>query len=397
MTGLPHEGTPMGKLTIVHTFLKFDVPRLFTCVSESGQHYLALFVDVEEARDLYAYSAVSTSRLAAIQSGQLPLRLAFEEPSDGGLWVADDDETCEWRETPIPQDWLPHPSITLNMPTATQGPLDRYELQREAAAIRRDIFALELDTPWGTTEYPVEPATAIMSLVQETVESLGQIVEDKPTNRGAIQSEIRSGTELSIYGLRAASFALLLAASPAVNTLFGPRLASESISMLMTIFDSSSSEESLQHSLQSLHPRAIKKLRTLYESLDGKSESIGVIHARSDGTSSEVRISQSMLDASLRILNAIDQPIVRDFEIRGHLLGANERLRSFELHDEELDRRYTGKVPVDGARLVTGLTVGDTYLVTLRETLEIATATGEETPKYSLIAISPLSPDLALE
>jgi hypothetical protein len=384
----------MGRLTINEIYVRYDGPRLFSCVNESGGYFLGLFVEEDDNDEVFVFAPASSDRLNAVRSGQMPLRHAFEAPLDGGVFVVRSSKTGletsteRRRAGDIPTDWLPDAAARLNLETPTAAPLDVEQLEAEARSIGRTIAVFELDGPWTTTEFPLRPLGEVMRTIQDSIDSFAQVVTNNQTNRGAIQREILDETELTFYGQRAASFAFLVASAPR-DRLFESDLVKRSLSELTTLIDAASSG-TLEETLGRLHPRALSKYRDLLEQLDDLESGLTAIVSPPTGQGTRSTLTLDGVRDSLELVRSSLGPDVEQVTIEGQLIGVNARTWSFELLDERADRRYSGKT-VDRARAqLLGLTIGHRYRAQLLSETELLPVTGEIHHKYRLVEIAPL-------
>src|SRR2546429_411722 len=63
MSDIPPVGTPLGVLSTREILIEYDGPKLFTCVNELGQQYLAIFVDEDDASQRYILPPHSNGRM----------------------------------------------------------------------------------------------------------------------------------------------------------------------------------------------------------------------------------------------------------------------------------------------------------------------------------------------
>lgn len=80
-------GTPLGRLTVVKVYQYFDGPKLFSCSSATGQHYLAFWLGDETGADRWLYVPISPSRIAELEAGRQTLHESCSNPEDGFVWV----------------------------------------------------------------------------------------------------------------------------------------------------------------------------------------------------------------------------------------------------------------------------------------------------------------------
>src|SRR5262249_49292659 len=112
-------GTPMGKLSVEDVLIEHDGPRLFMCVNDRGEHYIATFVDEDDESELHLYASVSESRLRDAIAGRLALREMFQRPDSGEVWLVSKRlASGEVAVNPIaseqiPDHWLPAENVRL--------------------------------------------------------------------------------------------------------------------------------------------------------------------------------------------------------------------------------------------------------------------------------------------
>lgn len=163
MTTIPPVGTPMGILTLIDVYVWYDGPRLFALHNEAGSYFVGLFVEDDADSETFAYAPASPLQFAAIRSGALPLREAFQYPTDGGLHVvktslSTGEEAITWRlSAEIPSGWLPGPaarlSLSLSEPTMP-GPIEGISpgAMSISQALSRGSGDVLKDTPWAWDE-----------------------------------------------------------------------------------------------------------------------------------------------------------------------------------------------------------------------------------------------------
>ncbi len=78
--------TPLGSLIVLDVYYYYDIPRLFSCESLSGQKYISVWVDEEDNFDRWFLIPVSNKRLEMVHIGMLSLYEAIKSPEDGWIW-----------------------------------------------------------------------------------------------------------------------------------------------------------------------------------------------------------------------------------------------------------------------------------------------------------------------
>lgn len=355
-----------------------------------GTTYFGLFVDDDEDREVFLFAPVSAERFAAIRSGQLALRRAFQQPHDGYVFVAEfglrepTETVVPVRATEIDADWLPDEEAHLEYETPTAPALSLDEVGADAVSGFRTVAAFELDTPFRTTEFGLRGLGEIMTLVQENVDSLAQVVQDKKTSRGAVQRDILEATELNFRMVKAASFAFVISPTPDGRLIENP-LAEQSLSLLLRVLGAGAQEDQLREALLPLHPRALTKYRDLLEALEDVDSGVTMVLADPSGEITSSSLDLEGVTRSLRLVRStLNEDDSRSIDVEALLVGINTRTHSFELYADSIERKYSGKVAKEARRRVVGLTVGHRYEATLLEQSETVPLTGETRYKYRL-------------
>ena len=112
--------TGLGELVILETYIYYDQPLLFSCISRGGRIYLAIAVDNNIEHITWLYVRVGYNRLNLIRSGEIDLYTALTEPEDGFLFqeIITYNDLSRPRMNPIqrvPQDLLPVPGEYLKI------------------------------------------------------------------------------------------------------------------------------------------------------------------------------------------------------------------------------------------------------------------------------------------
>jgi hypothetical protein len=120
-TSLP--APPWSGFSFERVLQYYDGPRLLLQRSLAGQLFLAWWSDSDEAAERWIYLPLSEPRLHTILSGEIPSLDGLNNPEDGFLYAVDIDEntgsvirTVLTDAASLPQDALPLPGATLNIP-----------------------------------------------------------------------------------------------------------------------------------------------------------------------------------------------------------------------------------------------------------------------------------------
>ena len=231
-----------------------------------------------------------------------------------------------------------------------------------------------------------------MQAIQDVADSFGQAIRDLKTNRGAVQPEILEETALDFAGVRAASLVVLVTPSQS-GRLFESDLAPATLSRLIDVLEAvEGGEASLVEALSGFHARALSKYRALLEELEEIDSGLAVFLARPQEDLGSVRLNRDGLNASLKVVRETLPMETSRREVVGPLLAVNSRTLTFEILDEEADRRYWGRAVANAGRRLLGLTIGNRYRASLLEENEIQPVTGELQTKFRLTHIEEAGP-----
>lgn len=112
--------SPLTDLTIDETFVYYDGPKVFTCLSPSGERYICAWAESSETHDKWLCTSITEPRGQQLRSGALALREAFTTP-EYALYVATESWSAGSEvftaqiidHTAVPEDWLPAPEFRL--------------------------------------------------------------------------------------------------------------------------------------------------------------------------------------------------------------------------------------------------------------------------------------------
>lgn len=123
VSDVPPTDTSLGDLRLLDVFFYYDGPKLFTCVDNSGQQYIAVFVDEKESAELYLYVPISNGRLQAVRTGDVSLRTVFQNPEGNTAYVVRRDlsgpqaQATRIAASDISTEWLPTDRAVLPLPS----------------------------------------------------------------------------------------------------------------------------------------------------------------------------------------------------------------------------------------------------------------------------------------
>ena len=115
--------TPWGEFTFSEILDYYDGPRIMLERDKKGGLYLIWWGDVDEDCERWVCLPLTKARLRAILSNEMLPLAAMENPEDGYLLAVDIDlatdkpvRIIKTTAAALPQDALPRPEATLNIP-----------------------------------------------------------------------------------------------------------------------------------------------------------------------------------------------------------------------------------------------------------------------------------------
>ena len=159
----------------------------------------------------------------------------------------------------------------------------------------------------------------------------------------------------------------------------------------VTILEDGSNADVLHLHLQKLKVRAAGDYLRFLKTVEKRVDHITVEWASPAGKVRKTGVSGLTVRAAISIIEDESLEEKDSFTIPAVLIGANIDKRTYEVwHAQNREERYEGKITKDGVASVSGATIGETYLVHLRQTLKVKTTTGVTTERVELVHLDPL-------
>lgn len=387
--------TPLGVLDIVEVYMEYDVPRLFSCKSNSGALYLCLWVDEEPGADHWLLVPISPGRLSYVRTGRIPVRDAILAAEDGWVWrirTPYDDSRGEAIRLDVSQldpAVLPDPDATLQFPDTHLQPLtaDAVTLAKQSM---RDVLLLALE-PTGHKRQEVS-AEILGSVLLNTQGLNTYLALPRDKRLGRPPKAVVEENSLVVRGLYAASFGIYLESRHPVN-IFGESPASASIQRMLDLMEIGDERQQLQAFLSDIGARAAARYRALLKALVDASASLKVSWASPTERHRSTYVPLETARNTLHLLGEVAPKMVDTFEVEGRLVGLNNEKWRFDFISTS-GERYSGDISEDVKDL--GLTlpadgVGLEGTAVIEETVDINPVTGQEKSTYLLLNMIPAS------
>jgi hypothetical protein len=387
-------GTFLGHLGLLEVYAYYDGPRLFAARSETGALFLGYWTGEEEdGSESWFYVAVSRKRLKYIRSGAITLRDAFLACEEGiVIKVTTSPDGSATTEAigadAVPEDWLPPADERLSFVTETLPQL-RGTPAKLARQSNREIIAVRL-TPFGATrsEASAGLVSGALGSFQQTVQALGFQLEAAPGEPPTVtkRKEIDEQTRLVAMGFFGGSFGVLLG-SETNPDLFGESLVGDALQRFSTILEARTDQGALR---QMLTPMVAVKYREFLGRLAQGHSGLSIDWASvKPKRAYQADLNYREIERLAAVMARTTEKVTRQFPVRCRLVGANTRIKTYEVADTRDGTQYSGKVAPEAMADVSNAVLGGTYTATLRESAEEHETTPEQTVKRMLIGLKP--------
>lgn len=229
--------------------------------------------------------------------------------------------------------------------------------------------------------------------LQEAIDALAQEERGEPTERGAIKRETTEEVQMSVVGLRAASFVLLVGTDKRGRFLERGDFVAETLGRLVELVQAGEDEGKLVTAMRGYGPRARGKFTTLLRAVTEAGSGLGVHVAPVERPVRSALLDVHQVRRALSIIEGV-RPEIEELHLDRVILTAlNTTRATFEVWDSVSGARYSGPVTREAREMVEGLRVGHSSYVQVDLEIEIDfAAIGDEDSirKYFLKRISPL-------
>ncbi|MGM3305220.1 DUF6575 domain-containing protein [Anabaena sp. WFMT] len=398
------QSPPLVNLEIIEVYEYYDVPCLFSCRNTSGQIFLAVWIDETPEFKTWLYVPMSQRRVENLRSGNIDLRDAFVNSEDNFVYKAiiPCDATPDRIETILSKnlidDWLPLPGEFLNFGAEPLPIFETKEASRTATQIQREVLNIAFQFPTqNATEAPVARLGRLLESLQHLVDAVGQAIDGIPTITGKISQFITKKTELTVLGTFPGSFGIELAASDQSNTddnSLAGKAMNQFLELVNLSSDAKNNAQELRKLLFSLNSRASSRYCNFLEDLL-KSETNFRLNW---GSPNQERggygeLSISSIKEAIAVIQQTEQEIVKEYEIRGELIGINKRSKSYEILNLQTNKKVSGRIIDEAIPSAETATISEVYIATIREVKEISPIIPEGKMKYKLLYLRPVDVD----
>jgi len=390
----------LGPLELIEIYEFYDKPLLVSCRNATGQLFLSILVDEDEAYEVWYFLAVSERRFQHIRSGHIDLFSAFFDPEDGYLQevrvsIIQKENMPQfvkliWQHD-LSHENLPLPGEFLQIDTETLVHLDNL-LTVKADQSKREYLRLHLEfANIHRTEAPAKKFAEILYALQETVDALGQSIAGNATRIGAIPKYLRDLMGLNLVDVGAGSFEVELASVQMVD-MFDESSVGRSIKELFDLIGLGADETLLTRRLQELQIRVAAKYASLLKTISDDVSSTEFEWATPKQPSTQ-KAEMSAESAKL-VLSVIEQTQFEPpqiLNIRGRLIGANLDKKNYEIWAKGVNDKnviYSGRATDSALDSLAGAVLGQEYDATIRQLKVINLVTADVDEKNELLSLT---------
>lgn len=394
MSELP-TGTFLGGLTLGHVLEYYDFPRLFTCRSVTGQHYVAISTFDDDVELHWLYLPISCLRLDSLLAGNFSLRLAFQEPEGGYLirlitkqLAAQPHELVYVLPEQVQEEDLPSADYLIFPQPQPSFNDTSLSAQQVASATRRETFDYRIypGRPQAH-EVPARKLGGILTATQELLDALGQAARGDPTIRGPIPGEFLQRTKINVSHSFRGSFGVQFRSTEFAD-LFDDSLVAAALRELVSLLRAEDSEDRLSNKLHALKGRVASKYRRLLKELADIESGIaldwGSISPSGGGA---FQLTAEQVRTAYAIVDRIDVDMAQELTVSGKLIGFNSRTQRYEILSSEDGHTYSGKVSDEAKIEVANPAIGQFYEADLRMLVETQSSSGDELIRWVLVRL----------
>lgn len=313
----------IGEMYYYHTYLFYDEPQLFSCITKTQQLYFISTIPNDSADNSWIAVPISTGKLTLLEKNAIEIKDAFTNP-ESILWRIDYQDQkynsflCDHES--LTQELLPESGELLDysagqeLSPSTDAPIK--QAQREM----RDVIELSLEKEdQHISELPCAALSEVLENIQQLVYAIGY--KDGGLS-GPIPNRIRENNTLSVTGMFAASVGIRLK-SNYLSNLFGETPFTKSLVDLNLLFNCMEDKQAIREYITTHNPRVAIKYRRFLKSLVRYNIGFKINNASPNNNSYCKRFSTRQLVASLSLINSEIKEIVENKILYGTIVGIN--------------------------------------------------------------------------
>lgn len=381
-----------GDLFYYHTYLFYDEPLIFSCVTKTHDYFFVSAVSPKVGSD-FSWLAVpiSSGRLFKIEKNEIEIREAFTSPESILLRLDVCGEVTSIDTISVDsltEDLLPEPGEFLDFSGAnellvsTDTPIEQSQVEM------RDVIEISLEP--DNRHISEIPCNQLGDLLNNIQQLFFAIAYKEGGLSGPIPRKIKESCTLCVSGMFAASVGVRLKSND-LSDIFGETSLTSTLKDFNALFNVVNDREALKVFLATQNPRVAVKYRTFIQTLISNNIGVKINNASPNGTSFSKHFSTKELVANLKLINSEIEEIVEDKIYYGTLVGINVERNTFEFITTDNEN-------IKG--ILSNPIKGETFSIpqTVEANIEIRVGTDsvtkEEKLVYTLLGITPIVPEM---
>lgn len=381
----------LGTIYVDEIFFFYEEPQIFTCVSKTGQKYIALLIDMDNRE--WILSPISEAQLSLLKSNRISLKEAFVKTEDDFVWrVGFGTESSiakaeQINSQSISDEDLPEDDLFLDWKQDNMMPVIEDDIIETSKKERRDILDLSLEVADGHyREIGCEVLGEILTNTQQLIYSLAH----KSDNiKGQIPKMIRDKNTLQVAGTFAASFGVRFKSYDLCD-LLGETGISQTLRTLSKLLETKNNQEKLKEFLNTQSKRAVIKYRNLMKTLIQANAGLKVKGASPNKHYFNVAFSSKEIMDSLTILEGEINNMVTTEVMYGEIVGINVDKKTFAFKSIE-EEQITGKLSDNFVDTI--FEVPKQVEIEVEQRVDENDLTKEEKYTYTLLKITEIVPN----
>ena len=321
----------IGDLYYHHTYLFYEEPQIFSCMTKTFQAYLLLAIPSEnDEKSAWLAAPISSGRLLKAEKNSIEIRDVFLEP-ESLLWKIELFKNVYNAVNILPctltDELLPERGEFLDFIEAMEITPSPDTPIMQATQEMRDILEISLEKD---DSHISEISCAALGDTLNNIQQLIYAIALKEGGlRGTIPKKVKDDCTLCVTGMFAASVGIRLKSNEFCD-LYSETPLTNTLNDFNRLFAVSGNKDDLREFLLSQNPRVAMKYRTLLRSLLANKTGIRINNASPNNNTFAKHFSTKELMSNLSLIESEIEEIVEQNTVYGRLVGANVERCSFE-------------------------------------------------------------------
>lgn len=380
----------IGDLFYHHTYLFYEEPQIFSCMTKTMQPYFVVAVPAEsDESSAWLAAPISLGRLLKAEKNSIEIREILTNP-ESLLWRIDQvgDDFCIDVIDPatLTDDFLPEHGELLDFTAGMEilPPVDTTAIQ--ASQEMRDIIEISLEK--DNTHVTEVPCTVLGDMLNNVQQLIYALAFKDGGLRGTIPKKIKEECSLCATGMFAASVGIRLKSNELCDIHRETPLTA-TLQDFNHLFMAAGNKEQLREFLSAQNPRVAVRYRALLRSLLSNKTGIKINNASPNNEVFTKHFSTKELSSNLVLIDSEIEEMVEQITVYGRLVGANVERCSFEFITTS-DENIKGQIAPALSSSV--FSVPQSVEADIEIRIGADSMTREEKLLYTLTAIRPVMP-----